>query len=230
MAIQDPQEGTWLEAIGLFQQARAGDPLAGMRLLETSADPARVVHSFLRMLTVFLRGEDADKINHFLDASFRAGPPPLRPPEVDQVLTDIAGFEMKLRGRVTLTEPMLDMLATQVPILVTATRSGIPEVAPKPSLRVWNHHTLIYSEDASSQHLADICLDSKAAVAVIDPATLEGYRFIGTPEVHGSGEEFDAADAFSREKGLDQPAAVVLIRIEHIHTLTPGPATGVPTV
>lgn len=39
MSTGQAKEGTWLEAIGLFQHAKAGDHLGGMRLLETSANP-----------------------------------------------------------------------------------------------------------------------------------------------------------------------------------------------
>lgn len=51
-----------------------------MRLQETSADPVGVVHGQLRMLVVFLRGEDAEKLERFLDASIVPRPQrPLRP-------------------------------------------------------------------------------------------------------------------------------------------------------
>ena len=80
MPTGQAKEGTWLEAIGLFQHAKAGDHLGGMRLLDTSADPKRVVHGLVRMLAIFLRGQDPRKIDQFLDASYRAGAPPLGDP------------------------------------------------------------------------------------------------------------------------------------------------------
>ncbi|OKL52971.1 hypothetical protein BSZ39_12010 [Bowdeniella nasicola] len=131
MTAETLREGTWLEAIGLLQQARAGDHLAAMRLLETSADPVGVVHGLLRMLVVFLRGEDADKLERFLDASLRAGAPPLNPLFAGQIPADTEGLADRLRGQARLTEPMRELLAAQLPILATATREGMPDVGPK---------------------------------------------------------------------------------------------------
>ncbi|MBF9337259.1 hypothetical protein G3N30_13895 [Microbacterium lacticum] len=74
-------EGAWLEAITLFQSVRDADHAAAARLLRTSSDPEGVMLNLLRMLGVYLRGEAPDKLDHFIAASHRAGPPPNpRPP------------------------------------------------------------------------------------------------------------------------------------------------------
>lgn len=135
-------------------------------------------------------------------------------------------FSEKFRRQAILTGPMRDMLASQLPILATATPTGIPDVGPKRSLRVWDEHTLIYNENTAGQHLANIRSGSKAVVAAIDRDALEGYRFVGTPEVHDSGEVFDAAVTFATVQGLKPPTAAVLIRVEQIHSLAPGAAAG----
>lgn len=70
------RQGAWLEAITLFQAVREGNQPAAKQLLETSADRDRVIGNLLSMLGVFLRGEDADKLDRFIAASHRAGPPP----------------------------------------------------------------------------------------------------------------------------------------------------------
>lgn len=226
VTAETSREGAWLEAIGLFQQARAGDQLAAMRLLETSADPAAVVHGLLRMLVVFLRGEDADKLERFLDASLHAGAPPLNLPFAGQTPADTEGLADRLRGQARLTDPMRELLAAQLPILATATREGMPDVGPKRSLRVWDDHTLIYNENTAGQHLTNIRSGSPAAVAVIDREALDGYRFVGTPQVHDTGKVFDAAVAFAAERGMKSPAAAVLIHLQEVHALAPGAAAG----
>lgn len=78
MAGQSRQYG-WLEAIGLFQQLRNGDHEMARRLIATSANPDLVVDDLLRMLVIFLRGEDVGKIDHFVEVAHRAGPPPPGP-------------------------------------------------------------------------------------------------------------------------------------------------------
>lgn len=127
---------------------------------------------------------------------------------------------------VTLTEPMQAMLAVQLPILATVTDPTTPDVGPKRSLRVHDDRTLIYNENTGGQHLANIRAGSKAIVAVIDREALDGYRFLGTPEVHDTGPVFDSAVAFASERGMKPPKAAVLIRIDEIHTLKPGPTAG----
>ena len=47
--------------------------------LRTSSDPETVMLNLLRMLGVYLRGEAPDKLDHFIAASHRAGPPPSPP-------------------------------------------------------------------------------------------------------------------------------------------------------
>ena len=72
-------EGVWLEAITLFQSVRDADHDAAAHLLRTSSDPEAVTLNLLRMLSVYLRGEAPDKLDHFIAASHRAGPPPSPP-------------------------------------------------------------------------------------------------------------------------------------------------------
>ena len=72
-------EGAWLEAITLFQTVRDADRDSAARLLRTSSYPEAVMLNLLRMLGVYLRGEAPDKLDHFIAASHRAGPPPSPP-------------------------------------------------------------------------------------------------------------------------------------------------------
>lgn len=74
--VDERSEGAWLEAITLFRSVRDADYDGAARLLHTSSDPEAVMLSLLRMLGVYLRGEASDKLDRFIAASHRAGPPP----------------------------------------------------------------------------------------------------------------------------------------------------------
>jgi hypothetical protein len=74
--MQTRNEGAWIEATTLFQAVRAGEHEVAMQLLRTASDPETVTLSLLRMLAVYLRGEEAAKLDHFIAAARRAGPPP----------------------------------------------------------------------------------------------------------------------------------------------------------
>lgn len=125
-----------------------------------------------------------------------------------------------------LTEPMKAMLATQLPIVASVTDSGTPNVGPKRSLRIYDDGSLIFNESTGGQTLTNIRAGSKIAVAVIDRDALDGFRFLGTPTLHDSGPAFDNAVAFATDRGMKPPHYAVVVTIDAIHTLKPGPIAG----
>ncbi|OAV62948.1 hypothetical protein A6F49_03880 [Enteractinococcus helveticum] len=215
-------EGAWLEAIGIFQQVRSGDHQRAMKLLVTSADPPAVMQNLLRLLVVFLRGEDSRKLERFLDASFRAGPPTQGPSFTQGPTVDYDQLNAKLQGVIDLSAPMQQMLSTHLPLLTTVTPHGRADISPRPSLRVLDDHTLIYHEQLRSQHLVNIHNGSQAVVSVINPETATGYSFVGTPEVHQHGDVLDAAVAFAAKHGLLRPSATLLVPITAVHDIISG--------
>jgi predicted pyridoxine 5'-phosphate oxidase superfamily flavin-nucleotide-binding protein len=125
-----------------------------------------------------------------------------------------------------LTEEMKDMIATQQCFHATVSRDGTPNVAPKRSTRVYNDETLIFNEGTGGATYKNIQDGSKIAVAVVNRDTIDGYRFIGTPEIQTSGELYEKAAEMSLKNGMRKPAAVILVHIDEIHSLKPGPGAG----
>jgi predicted pyridoxine 5'-phosphate oxidase superfamily flavin-nucleotide-binding protein len=60
----------------------------------------------------------------------------------------------------------------------------------------------------------------------VDRETLDGYRFLGTPEVITEGPVYDRSAEMSLKAGMPKPKAVILVHIEEIHSLKPGPMAG----
>lgn len=125
-----------------------------------------------------------------------------------------------------LTEEMKQMLAKQLPIQATTNQDGIPDIGPKRSLRVYNDNTLIYNENTGGQTLQNITSGSKMAVVVVDREALDGYRFVGTPELFKEGKPFEDAVLFAEKNGMKPPKFAVLIHIENIYTLRSGSNAG----
>ncbi|MFZ5987017.1 MAG: pyridoxamine 5'-phosphate oxidase family protein [Bacillota bacterium] len=125
-----------------------------------------------------------------------------------------------------LTQEMKDMIAAQQCFIGTVSKDGVPSVAPKRSTRVLNDETLIFNEGTGGTTYKNLLDGSKVAVAVVNRETLDGYRFIGTPEVQTGGELYEQASEMSLKNNMRKPAAVVLIHIEEIHSLKPGPGAG----
>ena len=125
-----------------------------------------------------------------------------------------------------LTQEMKDMIMNQQCFHATVSKDGIPNIAPKRSTRVFNDETLIFSEGTGGITYQNILDGSKVAVGVVDREILDGYRFIGTPKVLADGEIYAKAAEMSRQAGMPEPKAVVLIHIDEIHSLKPGPMAG----
>ncbi|AET68144.1 pyridoxamine 5'-phosphate oxidase-related, FMN binding protein [Desulfosporosinus orientis DSM 765] len=125
-----------------------------------------------------------------------------------------------------LTQEMKDMIASQQCFHATVSKEGMPNVAPKRSTRVLNDETLIFNEGTGGATYQNILDGSKVSVAVVNREIVDGYRFVGTPEVQNNGELYEQAAAMSEKMGMKKPLAVVLIHIDEIHSLKPGPAAG----
>jgi predicted pyridoxine 5'-phosphate oxidase superfamily flavin-nucleotide-binding protein len=125
-----------------------------------------------------------------------------------------------------LTPEMKEMVRTQQCFHATVSKNGIPNNAPKRSTLVLNDETLIFTEGTGGKTYKNILDGSKVAVAVVNREILDGYRFIGTPEVLTSGEIYEKSVETSLKAGMPKPKAVVLIHIDEIHSLKPGPMAG----
>lgn len=125
-----------------------------------------------------------------------------------------------------LTPEMKEMVMDQQCFHATVSKGGLPNNAPKRSTRVLNDETLIFTEGTGGRTYQNILDGSKVAVAVVNREIIDGYRFIGTPEVRTSGELYDQAAEMSQKAGMPKPKAVILIHIDEIHSLKPGPMAG----
>ncbi|MDP4223513.1 MAG: pyridoxamine 5'-phosphate oxidase family protein [Bacteroidota bacterium] len=125
-----------------------------------------------------------------------------------------------------LTSEMIDMILTQQCFIATVSKEGIPNNAPKRSTRIFDDETLIFSELTGGITYKNILEGSKVAVAVVNREILDGYRFMGTPKVITGGEIYDKSAELLAKTGLPKPKAVILIHIDEIHSLKPGPMAG----
>lgn len=126
----------------------------------------------------------------------------------------------------SLTQEMKDMIATQQCFVGTVNEDGTPNVAPKRSTRVLTDDSLIFTEGTGGKTFANLKRGSKVAISVVNREILDGFRFIGSASVQDSGELFEQSVAMSAKIGMPRPKAVVVIHIEEIDSLKPGPGAG----
>lgn len=125
-----------------------------------------------------------------------------------------------------LTQEMKEMILTQQCFHATVSKEGVPNNAPKRSTRVFDDETLIFNEGVGGTTYKNILDGSKVAVAVVNREILDGYRFLGTPEVLTDGEIYERSAEMSLKAGMPKPKAVILIHIDEIYSLKPGPMAG----
>jgi predicted pyridoxine 5'-phosphate oxidase superfamily flavin-nucleotide-binding protein len=125
-----------------------------------------------------------------------------------------------------LTNEMKEMVMNQQCFHATVSKDGIPNNAPKRSTRVFNDETLIFTEGIGGRTYQNILDGSKVSTAVVNREIVDGFRFVGTPEVLTSGEIYDKSAEMSQKAGMPKPKAVILLHIEEIHSLKPGPMAG----
>jgi predicted pyridoxine 5'-phosphate oxidase superfamily flavin-nucleotide-binding protein len=125
-----------------------------------------------------------------------------------------------------LTQEMKEMILAQQCFHATVSKDGIPNNAPKRSTRVFDDETLIFSEGTGGATLKNILDGSRISVAVVDREILDGYKFLGTPKVVTEGEIYERSAEMSLKAGMPKPRAVILVHIDEIFSLKPGPMAG----
>ena len=125
-----------------------------------------------------------------------------------------------------LTQEMKDMIMSQQCFHATVSKNGIPNNAPKRSTRVFDDETLIFNEGVGRTTYKNILDGSLDAVAVVNREVMEGFRFICTPKVLTEGEIYEKSAEMSLKAGMPKPKAVILLHIDEIHSLNPGPMAG----
>ena len=118
------------------------------------------------------------------------------------------------------------MIATQQCFIGTVNADGTPNVAPKRSTRVLSDDALIFTEGTGGATYENIKRGSRVSVAVVNREILDGFRFVGNTSLQEEGEYYEQAAAMSAKMGMRKPFAVVVIHIEEIHSLKPGPGAG----
>ncbi|MFZ3102007.1 MAG: pyridoxamine 5'-phosphate oxidase family protein [Desulfitobacteriaceae bacterium] len=125
-----------------------------------------------------------------------------------------------------LTQDMKEMVKNEQCFVATVSKEGVQNIAPKRSTQVLNDDTLMFSEGTGGATYRNIVDGSRVAVAVVNREIPDGYRFWGSSELKSSGELYEQAASLSEKMGVPRPKAIVLVHIEEIHSLKPGPMAG----
>ncbi|MDR2198405.1 MAG: pyridoxamine 5'-phosphate oxidase family protein [Deltaproteobacteria bacterium] len=125
-----------------------------------------------------------------------------------------------------ITKEIQDFIAGKLGWVATADKNGLPNLAPKGTLKVLDDESLVFADLFSLKTRAFLESNPQVAVAVIDKAT--GYQFKGKAELLTSGPIFEQVSggvkaAMPDVKGIKY---AVKIKVDSVYSLSPGPDAG----
>ena len=111
--------------------------------------------------------------------------------------------------------------------LATASKSGIPNVAPMGSVFLIDDETIWIGDNFMQKSLQNVLENPKAAIYVYGPGAKGSYQIKGDITVKTSGEEHAKMKAMIHEKKPNLPAKSLLIfKITDVFECMPGADAG----
>ena len=129
-----------------------------------------------------------------------------------------------------LNERMKEILNNQQVIAFgTSSSNGVPNVVPMSAKKILDDDTILLSDQFFGKTLKNLQDNPRASVAIWDG--LEGYQIKGSAAIETSGKVFDETFQWIDEMGkkLNLPLkckGVVILKIEEIFNVSPGPEAG----
>ena len=126
-----------------------------------------------------------------------------------------------------MTEEMMDAIEKDnVVFLATATAEGTPNVVPIGFARPIDNKTIMIVDNYMNKTRKNLEKNPKASLVVRD-ASKAPYQFKGTVEIVESGKYFDeAVDWATSVMSQLAPKAAILLKVEEIYSVQPGPDAG----
>ncbi|MGZ7159537.1 MAG: pyridoxamine 5'-phosphate oxidase family protein [Methanobacterium sp.] len=126
-----------------------------------------------------------------------------------------------------MTQEMMDAVEKDnVIFFATATKDGVPNVVPIGFARPLDEKTIMIVDNYMNKTRKNLEENPKASLVPRD-ATKCPYQFKGTVEIHNSGKLFDdAVDWATSVMSKLTPKAAVILNVEEIYTVQPGPDAG----
>jgi predicted pyridoxine 5'-phosphate oxidase superfamily flavin-nucleotide-binding protein len=123
-----------------------------------------------------------------------------------------------------LTADMRKVIAdTELGFVATVCPDGSPNLSPKGTTAVWDDDHLVFCDIHSPRTVANLRVNNRIEVNVVDPIVRKGYRFKGTAIVLRSGDVFERAIATLYETTIWKPheriRSIVMVHVEEARAL-----------
>jgi uncharacterized protein len=129
-----------------------------------------------------------------------------------------------------MTERMQEVFnKVRIAVLATATPDGMPNAVPVGAKKIIDEETILISDQFFGKTLANMKANPRIAVTFWDGA--EGYQLKGTVIIETSGPRFEETARWIEERSSKtgfplQSKGAVIMKIDEIYGVTPGPGAG----
>ena len=126
-----------------------------------------------------------------------------------------------------MTQEMMDAVEKDnVVFFATATKDGVPNVVPIGFARPLDEKTIMIVDNYMNKTRKNLEDNPKASLVPRDASKCP-YQFKGSVEIHTSGKLFDdAVDWATSVMSKLAPKAAVILNVEEIYSVQPGPGAG----
>jgi len=127
----------------------------------------------------------------------------------------------------TMNKDMMDAIEKDnVVFLATATEDGVPNVVPIGFARPIDDETILLVDNFMRKTRKNLENNPKASIVTRDASKCP-YQFKGSVEIFKSGKYFDdAVDWATSVMSKLSPKAAIILKVEEIYSVQPGPDAG----
>lgn len=126
----------------------------------------------------------------------------------------------------TMTKEMMDAIEKDLVFLATTTKDGIPNVVPIGFARPIDDETILIADNYMNKTRANIEANPYIAIVTKDASKCP-YQFKGEVQVFESGNYFDTVTEWGQNAMTKlTPKAAILMKVQEIYSIQPGPDAG----
>lgn len=126
----------------------------------------------------------------------------------------------------TMTKEMMDALEKDLVFLATSTTDGIPNVVPIGFARPIDDETILIADNYMNKTRANLEANPWISIVTKDASKCP-YQFKGKVTIFDSGSYFDTVTEWGQNAMTKlTPKAAILMKVEEIYSIQPGPDAG----
>lgn len=125
-----------------------------------------------------------------------------------------------------MTKEMIEAINNDLVFVATVNREGIPNVVPIGFARPLDENTILIADNFMKKTRENLEANPKISFVTKD-STKCPYQFKGSVEIFTEGKYFDTVTEWGQNAMTKlSPKAAVLVKVEEIYSIQPGPEAG----